>query len=255
MTMIAGIPVSIRKTYRALSACLSRGAGLILFLCLFFLMIRVFLIPAITPRVMRVLLIQPQKNGFIIDAEGMDALADAFSNYLSGKRASAQVYLSFNNQSVLAFQPHELLHLKDVQSLFFLAFTLASTAFFVLLAVFIIMLTAKTSRLAERIRILAGAFQAASLAVLGVMALLVLLGAFWFDRAFIILHKLLFNNDLWLLNPQKDLLIQLMPQRFFVEYARYAIKPILSILCYSVVAATAVRASAALYLKQNRLPS
>jgi hypothetical protein len=53
------------------------------------------------------------------------------------------------------------------------------------------------------------------------------------------------------LDPQKDLLIQLMPQRFFVEYARYAIKPVLSILSALLVAATAMRASASFTLKKT----
>lgn len=249
--MTAGMTASIRKTYKALSACILRRAGLILFLCLFFLMVRVFLMPAVTPRAMRALLAHPAKAGFALSADEREAISDGLSGYLSGTRESAQVYLSLNNQSVPAFQPHELLHLKDVRDLFFLSSTLASIAFCISLAVIIVTLTANTPRLAERVKTLAGATQAATLAVFGILALLALLGVLWFDQAFIILHKLLFSNDLWLLDPQKDLLIQLMPQRFFVEYARYAIKLVLSILSALLVAATAVRASASFTLKKT----
>ena len=41
-----------------------------------------------------------------------------------------------------------------------------------------------------------------------------------FEAAFIALHRLLFANNLWLLNPNRDLLIMLMPTRFFIWYAR-----------------------------------
>ena len=71
------------------------------------------------------------------------------------------------------------------------------------LAVIIVTLTANTPRLAERVKTLAGATQAATLAVFGILALLALLGVLWFDQAFIVLHKLLFSNDLWLLDPQR----------------------------------------------------
>ena len=40
-----------------------------------------------------------------------------------------------------------------------------------------------------------------------------------FDSLFILFHKVAFTNDLWLLNPQTDLLIRLMPIEFFISYA------------------------------------
>ena len=40
-----------------------------------------------------------------------------------------------------------------------------------------------------------------------------------FNRLFVLLHKLLFTNDLWLLNPQTDLLIALMPEGMFMHLA------------------------------------
>ena len=36
---------------------------------------------------------------------------------------------------------------------------------------------------------------------------------------FILFHKLVFTNDLWLLDPRTDLLIRLMPIEFFISYA------------------------------------
>jgi len=30
-------------------------------------------------------------------------------------------------------------------------------------------------------------------------------------------HHLFFNNDLWLLNPETDILIQMLPQQFFYD--------------------------------------
>lgn len=63
-----------------------------------------------------------------------------------------------------------------------------------------------------------------ALAGVGVLALLVGGAAFYvyaagFGRAFIGLHEWIFSNDLWLLDPQTDILIRMMPQRLFEQTA------------------------------------
>ncbi|MCY6355838.1 TIGR01906 family membrane protein [Clostridium sp. ZS2-4] len=40
-----------------------------------------------------------------------------------------------------------------------------------------------------------------------------------FDKSFTIFHKLLFNNDYWLLDPKLDPIINIMPQEFFFHCA------------------------------------
>jgi integral membrane protein (TIGR01906 family) len=60
---------------------------------------------------------------------------------------------------------------------------------------------------------------------LGIFAnhlLLILLGILVvtdFTRYFTIFHEIFFNNDLWILNPNTDLLIQMLPEPFFVNIA------------------------------------
>ena len=45
-----------------------------------------------------------------------------------------------------------------------------------------------------------------------------------------LLHKLIFANDLWLLNPSTDLLVALMPLPFFIWYAGEMLKSMLPVL-------------------------
>lgn len=56
-----------------------------------------------------------------------------------------------------------------------------------------------------------------SLIVLFVLGVLYSTG---FDAAFVGFHKLFFTNDLWILNPVTDRLIQLMPIDFFIGFTR-----------------------------------
>ena len=41
-----------------------------------------------------------------------------------------------------------------------------------------------------------------------------------FDLSFTKFHEILFNNELWLLNPETDRLIVLLPERFFINATR-----------------------------------
>ncbi|MFM1540858.1 TIGR01906 family membrane protein [Helcococcus ovis] len=42
---------------------------------------------------------------------------------------------------------------------------------------------------------------------------------FNFESSFIKFHELFFNNDLWLLNPETDIMIRMLPQEFFMSIA------------------------------------
>ena len=60
------------------------------------------------------------------------------------------------------------------------------------------------------------------LAAVGLVALVaagaaLVIGSAGFEAAFVRLHELLFDNDLWLLDPQTDILIRMMPQPLFEQ--------------------------------------
>ena len=41
-----------------------------------------------------------------------------------------------------------------------------------------------------------------------------------FHRYFMIFHEMFFTNDLWLLDPDTDLLIRMLPEGFFLDMAK-----------------------------------
>ena len=63
------------------------------------------------------------------------------------------------------------------------------------------------------------AFRRTLLAILAAVTAVILLACIDFNSLFVLFHKVAFTNDLWLLNPQTDLLIRLMPIEFFISYA------------------------------------
>lgn len=50
-----------------------------------------------------------------------------------------------------------------------------------------------------------------------------------FDQVFLLFHKILFNNDLWLFNPMTDPVINVLPQELFMIYF------FIAILIYEVI--------------------
>lgn len=59
--------------------------------------------------------------------------------------------------------------------------------------------------------------------ILGIIILSIIFALFVsadFNKYFIKFHEIFFDNDLWLLNPETDLMIQMMPLNFFIGMAK-----------------------------------
>ncbi|HSN67432.1 MAG TPA: DUF1461 domain-containing protein, partial [Fusibacter sp.] len=63
-------------------------------------------------------------------------------------------------------------------------------------------------------------FQAAVFASLIALGTLIALYFIDFDWAFRKFHEIFFTNDLWLLDPKTDRLIQMMPLEFFIDFTK-----------------------------------
>ncbi len=59
-----------------------------------------------------------------------------------------------------------------------------------------------------------------------------------FDGFFVAFHRVAFTNDGWLLDPRKDLLIRLMPERFFVSLG---VRGLMCVVLFPVTAEIAAR--------------
>ena len=91
----------------------------------------------------------------------------------------------------------------------------------------------RQAALKDAIPLLCDAFSAASLLLLAAASGLIVWGILDFDSLFIGFHRVFFTNDLWILDPQTDLLIQLMPETFFTAYVRdilFSLAPVLLLM-------------------------
>ena len=142
--------------------------------------------------------------------EGEKQIAAALSEYFSNEYAKTpQLTLEIHGAPRDAFTEKELSHLGDIKHLLLLADQIAALCFAALLLSLVCIFVQGKG---ELLKSLSRAF-----CVLPVLLVaLAVWAAFNFDGLFITFHKLLFSNNDWLLDPRKDLLLQLMPLDFFM---------------------------------------
>jgi integral membrane protein (TIGR01906 family) len=148
-----------------------------------------------------------------LPAEEYQPVATMIDRYLHGDTPVFQHIFTVNGMEYAAFNQKEQQHMADVQGLFRLCnsqvwafLTIVPVA---LIAAFHLFSDERTLR----------TFRRTLIAILAAVTIIIIAACIDFNSLFVLFHKVAFTNDLWLLNPQTDLLIRLMPIEFFVSYA------------------------------------
>ncbi len=154
----------------------------------------------------------PETTG--LPASQYEPVAKMITRYLQTGRNFQHTYV-VDGMEYVAFNAKEQAHMADVYRLFFnstwVCWTLLILSFGCL---FQFDNRAPWKSLPHMLT-----FRRTLLGVLVAVTVLIVLACIDFDSLFILFHRIAFTNDLWLLNPQTDLLIRLMPIEFFISYA------------------------------------
>ena len=156
-----------------------------------------------------------QKEAGVLDTVGISE-ADLvqldvwLANYLGGKIDDLNGEVEVWGVRQAAFNDRELTHMADCRALFA---PLVNPWLRVGAAVAALALLG--AALQRRRRFSAGAAWLASALIVVPVGALGVWAALDFDAAFHFFHKLLFTNDLWLLDPATDLLIRICPSSMF----------------------------------------
>lgn len=135
-------------------------------------------------------------------------------DYLKGDRDSLDFKAVVQNDEVEFFSNRDKLHMIDVKNIFVSISRLRSHLFALLLVAIIIITFVK--RLKQDIgRLLIFS------TILGILPflLLIFLILMDFNKYFTVFHEIFFDNDLWLLDPKADRLINIFPEKFFAYSA------------------------------------
>lgn len=150
-----------------------------------------------------------------LDMEMQDVMyvTEEMMAYLRGNRTDLVVLTIVDGREREFFNDREKAHMVDVRNLFVGGLWIRRIAALVLALLIILMVKTKSNwkhLLPQSLLIGFGAF-------VGIIVVVGTVVASDFNKYFLLFHEMFFRNDLWLLNPETDLLIRMLPEGFFFD--------------------------------------
>lgn len=136
--------------------------------------------------------------------------------YMKGDRKDLVMYADIQGENQMVFEEREQAHMVDVLRLFWGGFKIRNISMiiaFVLYLLLIIIYKKMSIRYIFKGYLIAGGIVLALLAAMGIMMVVD------FSAVFTQFHYMFFDNDLWLLDPRTDVMIQMFPELFFYDMA------------------------------------
>ena len=147
--------------------------------------------------------------------EDLLEVTDEMMDYLKGEREDLHVVTTMGGVEREFFNEREIAHMEDVQVLFLKAMSLRrACALLCILCVGFLFLSKAPVR-----RVLPPSICVGTGLFFGITAILALIISSNFTKYFVIFHHIFFDNDLWILDPSTDMLINIVPEGFFMDTA------------------------------------
>ncbi len=167
--------------------------------------------------------------------EGLEAATDVLLDYLKDKRDNIDLQAEVNGNMREVFDAREKAHMIDVKRLYRSALTVRT----VLLAAGIICVAAAVYMAGkDRLTVVSSGFLYGVLFLGAVVAALLLYALVDFNNFWTNFHLTFFDNDLWLLDPNTEIMINMVPETFFYHLV---VRIILMFLIPVIVLAVALR--------------
>ncbi|TCT16839.1 integral membrane protein (TIGR01906 family) [Natranaerovirga pectinivora] len=146
-----------------------------------------------------------------IEKEDLMFITDEMIAFLKGQRHDLVIPLGVGNEEV--FGEREKLHMEDVQILFLQGHKIRNYSLILFITIILLSILLKKKMLAilmRWIQYVIGGF----ISIIVVLSIIISTN---FNYFFTVFHELFFDNDLWLLDPRTDLLINMVPLQFFIN--------------------------------------
>ena len=142
-------------------------------------------------------------------------VTDEMMAYLRGAREDLHVMTVVDGQEREFFNEREIAHMEDVRGLFLGGLWLRRLGIVILIGVLYWLWKEKVPFR----KVLPKAFLTGIGVTAALLAVVAIFAAVDFTACFTIFHEIFFRNDLWLLDPNTDLLINIVPEGFFSDTA------------------------------------
>jgi len=157
---------------------------------------------------------RPQAIG--LSEEELMSVTRELLNYLRDQRDDLDLTATIKGERRPVFNEREILHMKDVKDLFQRGYRLRNISILLILVFGGLAVAAGGKRSGK---VFAKSFVTVAAVYFGLILLLVFLLNVDFTKYFDQFHYLFFTNDLWQLDPNRDVLIQMVPEAFFFDTA------------------------------------
>ncbi|TCO75178.1 TIGR01906 family membrane protein [Marinisporobacter balticus] len=150
-----------------------------------------------------------------IELADLNKIVVKMVDYLKDDEKNLNIQVKIKGNLSEVFGKREKEHMVDVKKLFQQGYILRNGGVLLIGISFFLIMKISKNRTKDVYKSLLGAN------ILSVMAIgfLFILMQIDFYKYFTYFHKIFFQNDLWLLNPKTDILIQMLPLGFFIDIA------------------------------------
>lgn len=146
-----------------------------------------------------------------ISRDGLKIITDNTISYLSGKRTDFQIDLKVHGSKRAVYNERELMHMIDVKWLVVLS------KYVLLILIVLVSIGYVVMFRGRGLTYILNSITQSSLFSLIILPAAYMFAPKDFYSNFVVFHKVLFTNDLWILNEKTDILLQLHPLNFFLD--------------------------------------
>lgn len=150
-----------------------------------------------------------------IEMNDLMKVTDKLIDYMYDKEENLDIEVLVHGKMEEVFGERERLHMIDVKRLFIQGKLLRDVLACIVFVAIVYFIGRKKEMFILWSKTLLRFFLT-SLAIVGITAGLLMID---FNYFFVKFHEILFDNDLWILNPRTDILLQMVPEIFFFQTA------------------------------------
>ncbi|WP_176461834.1 TIGR01906 family membrane protein [Anaeromicrobium sediminis] len=144
-----------------------------------------------------------------MEFQDLNRVTTKLINYINDDEDNLKIYAKIQGEKREVFGQREKQHMVDVKKLFQKGFSVRNFSLsMVILALSMLSVTQKD--------MYKSIFYSSLLALIVTVSLIILI-KIDFYKYFTYFHEVFFNNDLWLLDPRTDVLINMLPLEFFID--------------------------------------
>lgn len=143
-----------------------------------------------------------------VNNEDLYTSVSKISDYLQNEIDNISFQITYKDKNVFAFNKKEIKHMEDVKKIYLL---MNKFKYFLVTMIFLIVVIIRKKYLINSV------YYSIFISFFTLIILFINILKGNFNNIFLKFHELAFNNDLWILNPKTDLLINLVPLDFFIK--------------------------------------